>query len=84
MFQTSAEHYVVTAISGVTRGRKGETMPRAPSHWGYRKVPTMLPLLSSIQYIYSRKTLGSNMGVPNLFLALGAMQLRYDPDCNDP
>jgi len=40
---------------------------------GRRKVPTVSQVLFSMQYIYSQKTLGSNMGAPNLFLAPGAI-----------
>jgi len=43
-------------------GRQGGTMPWALNHWGRRKVPTMS--LSSIQYICSRKILGSNQRWP--------------------
>ena len=40
---------------GVTRGQGG-TIPQAHKHWGRRKVPTMSPVLSSIQYICSQKS----------------------------
>jgi len=40
---------------------------------GRRKVSTILQVLSSMQYIYFRKTLGSNMGAPNLFPVAGAI-----------
>jgi len=36
---------------------------------GRRKVPTMSQVLSSVQYICFRKTLGSNLGALNLFLS---------------
>jgi len=62
-------------IMGVTRGAQ---FPGAESLWGRRmtggrrKVSTMSQVLSSIQYICFRKISGSNMGAPNLLLALGA------------
>jgi len=40
---------------------------------GRRKVPKMSQVFSSIQYIYSEKTLGTNMGAPNSFLSPGAI-----------
>ena len=46
---------------------------------GRWKVPTMSKALSSIQWICFRKTSGSNMGAPNLFLAPGAIWPRYAP-----
>jgi len=49
------------------------TVPQASNHGGRQKVPTISQVLTSAQYICSRKTLGSNMGAPNLFLALGAI-----------
>jgi len=54
-----------------------ESLRGAPNDCGERrKVPTISQVLSSIQYICFRKTSNSNMGVPNLLLALGAMQPR--------
>jgi len=48
--------------------------PGAPNHCEEcRKVPTMSQVLSSIQYICFRKTVGSNMESPNLLLASGAI-----------
>jgi len=64
---------------GLTRRGKGGTCP------GYRitgwrhKVPTVSQVLSSIQYIYSQNTLGSNTGAPNLFLVPGAFWPRHAP-----
>jgi len=46
---------------------------------GRKKVLTMFQAFSSIQYICFRKTSGSNMGMPNLLLALGAIHPRYAP-----
>jgi len=53
-------------IRGLMRGNKEGTIPRAPDHYGdaeslrgRRKVTTMLQVLSSIQYIYFRKTPGA-------------------------
>ena len=40
---------------------------------GRRKVPTMSYVFSSIHYIYSQKTSGSNMGAPNSFCAPGVI-----------
>jgi len=40
---------------------------------GRRKITTMSQVLSLIQYICSQKSLSSNMGAPNLLLALGAV-----------
>ena len=48
-------------------GGKGEQFT------GRRKVSTVSQVLSSIQHICYRKTSGSNMGVPNLLLAPGAI-----------
>jgi len=55
---------------GRNEGCKGVTIPRASSHWG-AKSPNNFAVPSAIQYMYSQKTLGSNMGAPNLFLAPG-------------
>jgi len=53
---------------------RGGHNARALNHCGSRKVPTMLQTLSSTQdIICSRKTVGSNMGAPNLFLSLVAI-----------
>jgi len=58
---------------GVTSGGKRGTIPRTPNHCGgRRKVPTLSQVLYSIQFICFRKTLGTNMGAPNLLLATGA------------
>jgi len=66
---------------------EGDTCPRAPNRCGapidygwLQNVATMSQVLSSIQYICFRKTLGSNMGAPNFLLAPGAIQHRYAPD----
>jgi len=54
---------------GVRRGGQGRhNSPSAESLWGRRKVPTLSQVLSSIQYICFRKTLGSNMGRQTCFL----------------
>jgi len=42
---------------------------------GGAEVPTMSHILYSLQYICSRKALGSNMGAQNLFLIPGAIYL---------
>ena len=42
----------------------------------------MSQVLSSVQHICSRKTLGSNMGALNLFLAAGAIWPWYAPGCS--
>jgi len=52
-------------------------MPRAPNNWEAPESPNNVASFSSIQYIYSQKTLGSDMGAPNLFLAPGAIYPRY-------
>ena len=64
-----------------------DTIPRAPNRCGapndygwLQNVATMSQVLSSIQYICFRKTLGSNMGAPNFLLVPGAIQHRYAPD----
>jgi len=41
----------------------------APNNWWGGKVPLMSQVLSLIQHIFFQKTLVSNMGAPNLFLA---------------
>jgi len=46
---------------------EGGTMPRAPNHWGTPKSRNNGASFSSMQYIYSQNTLGSNMEAPNLF-----------------
>ena len=59
---------------------EGGKISRAPIRCGERrKVPKMSQVLSSIQYIYFRKTSGSNTGSPNLLLVPGATYPRYDP-----
>ena len=65
--------FEVNTNSGVTRTDKGGTKHRRRITGERRKVPTMSQVLSSIQYIYSQKTSGSNMEAPNLFLAPGAI-----------
>jgi len=65
----------VKAIRGTQGRTEGTQFP------GRRKVPTTSQVLSSIHYIYSQKTLGSNMGVPNLLLDPGAVWPRYAPVC---
>jgi len=57
-------------------------MLRAPNHWGCRIVLTMSQVLSSIQYIYSKKILGSNMWAPYLSLSPAAIYPRYAPVCH--
>ena len=60
----------MTAMQGRNEGDKGSTFPRAPNHCGGPAiVPTVSQVLSSIQYIYYRKTLGSKMGAQTCFLA---------------
>jgi len=56
----------------VTKGGRGHNS-RAPNHCGGQKFTTMSQALFSKQYICYRKTSGSNMGAPNLFLALLAI-----------
>ena len=52
---------------GVTRGAQ---FPGCRITTGVQKVPAVSQVLSSIVYIYnSQKTLGSNIGAPNLLLA---------------
>jgi len=46
-------------------GKRGQGRNEGAQFPGRRKVPTMSQVLSSIQYICFRKTLGSNMGTPN-------------------
>jgi len=66
-------------VQGRNKGAQGGTILRAPNHCGKapdycggrRKVPKMSQVLSSIEYTYFRKSLGSNMEAPNLLLALG-------------
>jgi len=53
-------------------GRGGHNSPPNPCE-GCRKVPIMSQVLSSIQYVCSRKASFSNMGAPNLLLALDAI-----------
>ena len=62
---------------GVTMGASGAQLPgrqiiiEAPNDCGGRRtVPTTSQVLSSIEYICFRNTSGSNMGAPNLLLAL--------------
>jgi len=48
----------------------GQSTAREPN--GYRrrrKIPKMSQILSSMQYIFFRKTSASNIGAPNLLLA---------------
>jgi len=73
-------------MPGRTREGKGGPIPQAPNHYGgseslrgasnncggRKEVPTMSQVLPSIQYICFQKTSGSNIGVLNLLLALGA------------
>jgi len=54
-------------------------MPRVPKHRVAPKVPTMLQVFSLIEYIYSEKALGSNMGTPNLFHAPDEIKPRNAP-----
>ena len=64
--------------TGGKRREKGDTILRVSNHCGGpRKVPTMSQLHSSIQYICVRKTSGSNIRAPTLFLAPGATKPRY-------
>jgi len=75
------------ATRGVTGQVKEGTIPQAPHHYGgaksargppndcagRRQVPTMPQVFSSVHYICFQKTSGSNMGVPNLLFARGAI-----------
>jgi len=59
---------------GRNEGGKGpEFLGRRITAGGRRKVPTVSQVLSLIQQICFRKSSGSNMGAPNLLLALGAI-----------
>jgi len=58
---------------------QGRHNARALNHWGRQKVSKMSQGLSSMQQICLRKTLGSNMGGPNLLLAPGAFKLGTPP-----
>jgi len=51
---------------------------------GRQTVPTMSQVFFSIRYICSQKTLGSNMGIPNLFLARGAIKSQSALDHRSP
>ena len=51
--------HLLTYDQGRTERGKGTQCP------GGRKIPAMPQVLSSVQYIFSRKTLGSNMGAPD-------------------
>jgi len=65
----TAAHFVAKCHTrSVTRGG---TMFGAPNHWEVPKSPNNVASFSLIQYIYFQKTLGLNMGTPNLFLAPG-------------
>jgi len=59
--------------TGAYRGAKGVQCPGRRITGGRRKVLTIPQVLSSIQCICSRKTLGLDMGAPNLFLSPGAV-----------
>ena len=81
--------YIHLLNPGTWRGGEGSTIPRAAIHYGgveslrgRRKVPTLSQVLSSIQYICFRKTLGLNMGAPNLCLAPCAIYPRNAPGYN--
>jgi len=52
------------------KGRnEGVTIPRASNHReGPRKVSAMQQVLSSVRYVYFRKTSGSNIGAQTCFL----------------
>jgi len=54
-------------------GKGGYNAPGVSSLARCRKVLTTSEVLSSINYVRSQKTMGSNMGAPNLFLAPGAI-----------
>jgi len=49
-------------------------MSRVRNHWGRRNVLIMSQVLSSVQYICTLKTLGSNVVAPNLFLTSGLLR----------
>ena len=60
------------------------TMPWVLSHWGRSKVPTMSQVLSLIQCICCRKTLGSNTGRQTCFLSLDPSNLGTPLECRKP
>jgi len=60
-------------------GQEGKNSSSVESLWGRRKVPTMSQAVSSIQYIYFRKTSGSNMGAPILLLGRAPSNLVAPP-----
>jgi len=64
---------------GRNEGGKGGTIPRAPNYYGGRKVLTMSQVVSSIEYIFFRKTSGSNVGASHLLLASGAISNLVTP-----
>ena len=82
-----ASFYLLPAHRGVTRVERGAQFPGrritrgkgGHNSRGRWKAPTMLQVLSSVQYICFRKTSGSNMGAPNLLLAPGTIWPRYAP-----
>jgi len=84
------QHYAVGSlllhrpVPGVWRRGHNSPGPEslwAPNDYGWlQNVATMSQVLSSIQYICFRETLGSNMGAPNFLLAPGAIQHRYAHD----
>ena len=61
------------ATRGVTEGGKGMQFPGRWVKMGRRKVLKMSQVLTSIRWIFFRKSSGSNMGAPNLLLDPGAI-----------
>ena len=73
---TRSSQYRGTSLDRVQVRTEEGTMSRAPKNTQQCRLSQELP---SIQYIYTQKTLGSNMGLPN-FLAPGAICPRYALD----
>ena len=59
--------YAESIDQGWNEGTRGNNDPGAESMRGALKVPTISQIVHSVHYIYSQKTLGSNMGAVNLF-----------------
>jgi len=69
----SVKETAIRQAGAQRRGARGAQCPWRRPTGGRRKVPTMSHVLSSIQYIYSQKTLGLNTGASKLLLSLGAV-----------
>ena len=71
------------AYRGATRGSQFSglqiTMGAPDDCRGRRKLPTVSQIFSSVECICFQKTSGSNMGAPNLLLALGPIYTHYTP-----